>query len=118
MIGKQAAELRVKSTQVKLQSKVIAHTNAELAVAQSVVAQVMAEGGTALDQYKIKHTDLALGKPIGEGAFGTVYAAKLRGEAVAVKTIRSTKISKHTVKSFRDEIVISKYNCNARSRCA
>ena len=100
-IGEQSEELKQKSIE-------ILKTKAELAAAQKIVSKVMAEGGTALEQFHLKHSELTLNQPIGEGSFGTVYAAELRGEKVAVKTVRSTAVSETTLQKFREEIIISK----------
>ena len=51
------------------------------------------------------YTELAFTDTIiGEGAFGVVKLALFRREAVAVKTIRSTRISKESVKCFLAEL--------------
>ena len=68
----------------------------------------MEQGGSVLEQYSIAHSDLKLGKSIGEGAFGTVLKGTLRGEtAVAVKTMRVEKVTRKVVRDFRSEIIAS-----------
>ena len=68
----------------------------------------MEQGGTVLEQYSIAHSDLKLGKSIGEGAFGTVLKGTLRGETtVAIKTMRVDKVTRKVVGRFRAEILAS-----------
>ena len=65
-----------------------------------------AEGGSVLGRYRIRYADLALAEKIGEGGFGTVYKGTLHGErAVAVKTVRTSKVDEATIKAFRGEVL-------------
>ena len=69
----------------------------------------MEQGGTVLDQFTIRYSDIEFGPSIGEGAFGTVYKGSLRGgTAVAIKTMRVTKVTKKIVANFRAEIIASR----------
>ena len=60
-----------------------------------------------LDQYRTKHEKLTFKRQIGQGSFGTVYLGELNGTAVAIKSVRSTKIDKKTIEDFRGEITAS-----------
>ena len=44
-----------------------------------------------------KHDKLTLGKTLGEGAFGTVVLGEFKGKKVAIKTVRTTKVTAATV---------------------
>jgi serine/threonine protein kinase len=50
----------------------------------------------------------ALSNPvvIGEGSFGVVERAELDGTEVAVKRLRSDRVSEKDIKSFQDEAFI------------
>ena len=70
--------------------------------AKTLVNEVMSQGGTILDQYSIKHTDLTFGSSIGMGSFGTVFKGTLRGViTVAIKTMRVDKVTKQVVSKAR-----------------
>ena len=62
-----------------------------------------------LDQYRTKHDKLMFKRQIGQGSFGTVYLGELNGTAVAIKSVRSTKVDKKTIEDFRGEITVSNY---------
>merc|ERR1711998_572537 len=55
---------------------------------------------------KIRANDLTLGEALGEGNFGTVYKGVWREREVAVKTMRTSKVTKHAVNDFRAEVVL------------
>ena len=65
--------------------------------AQLTINKVVHEGGSLLEPYKLSYFDLVFGEKIGEGAFGTVFCAEHRGTAVAVKTVRATKVTEHVI---------------------
>ena len=91
----------------------------QLAEAQKVVDDVMAQGGTVLDQYAVPYSDLTMGASLGEGSFGTVYQAKLKRGAgeitVAVKTMRVEKVTTEIMDKFRGEICVSRSMHTART---
>ena len=64
---------------------------------------ITGEGGSLLNPFRVNYHDIEFGKSIGEGAFGTVYAAELNGKPVAVKTVRATRVSEITVHDFLGE---------------
>ena len=72
------------------------------------VDKVMKEADAALDAYKIKHADLEFLEELGHGAFGTVFKGKLCSRTtavskrveVAIKTVRTTKVTEDTIKEF------------------
>ena len=89
----------------------------------------MSEGGSILDQFRIDYNHLILGSVLGEGSFGTVHMGTMtRGSGasqqinlsnsfsggdsstlvVAIKTVRSTKVTQSMVRAFMREIIISK----------
>ena len=93
----------------------------------------MEEGGSVLDKYRISYADLTIGIVLGEGSFGTVHKGELvegsgasrhsitgtgmiaHAEAstliVAIKTVRTTKVTRSTVSAFMREVKISKFCC-------
>ena len=75
-------------------------------VCAGVIEKVMTEGGSVLDEYKIHHSQLEFELPLGEGTFGMVHSGQLHGEAVAIKTVRTTKVTEETIARFRCEIVL------------
>ena len=99
----------------------------------------MEEGGSVLDKYRINYADLTIGIVLGEGSFGTVHKGEmvkgsgasrrslikqstgliadlaaeetLNTRTVAIKTVRTTKVTRSTVNAFMREIKISKFCC-------
>ena len=91
----------------------------------------MEEGGSVLDKYRIPYAELTIGIVLGEGSFGTVHKGELvEGSGasrhaiadkeliadnktntliVAIKTVRTTKVTRSTVSAFMREIKISKF---------
>ena len=65
--------------------------------ARNILAKAQ-ERGEAVDHAKIKFSTTTL----GEGAFGTVMKAEFKGQTVAVKTVRATKVSEKAVGDFRE----------------
>lgn len=53
----------------------------------------------------ISFQEIELGKQIGQGGFGDVYAAKWRGSTVAVKKLRVQRVSKRRLQDFTDEVL-------------
>ena len=45
------------------------------------------------DKWSISHANITIGSKIGKGAFGDVFAAKLNGTKVAVKSCRSSEVA-------------------------
>ena len=87
----------------------------------------MEEGGSVLDKYRISYASITIGRVLGEGSFGTVHEGELvRGSGVsrhsitgkintltvAIKTVRTTKVTKATVRAFMREVKISKCCCS------
>ena len=80
--------------------------------AQAVVDAVMFEEDRRLEEHALQYSDLKLvRKPVlGEGAFGSVLSGTLRLRPgystieVAVKCVRSTKVTRQTIREFLKEI--------------
>ncbi|GLD94656.1 hypothetical protein PINS_up003280 [Pythium insidiosum] len=54
----------------------------------------------------IDFKDIALGRVLGEGAFGKVYEGKLRGKSVAVKVLVCQDLRSDILKEFQGEVEI------------
>ena len=71
----------------------------------------MNDGGTLLAAFELPYGSLSFGPDcisLGEGSFGTVFKATLRGEhSVAVKTIRVSKIDERVLAKFKSELLAS-----------
>ena len=66
----------------------------------------MEEEGSLLETLvkKIKHAELHFMGKLGEGSFGTVKKGRWKGQDVAIKTVRRTRISTTMLKKFKAEI--------------
>ena len=125
-IRSQQIELTEQYKSIKHRNKKIKVANQALAAASTVIDKVMSEGGSLLDQFRIKWNDLELNEPVGEGSFGTVRRGAFRGREVAVKMLRSDKIDERLVAKFKAEVVISECGnfsrtvrfCFARDACS
>jgi len=91
----------------------IAQLEKSLEQARKIVSQVAAEGGSQLSQFKLDYAALSFDDPVttlGEGAFGTVLKGVLiqtkRKFVVAVKTVRTTKMTRAAVRAFMSEIKV------------
>ena len=78
-----------------------------LAKVQRMVTTAMESEENMLKPFAIKFSDLVLGDTLGEGSFGTVVKGMLRGNiAVAVKTLRVTKLSSEVLDKFKQELKV------------
>jgi len=104
-ISDQSTKIRSKDSEVKTMKR-------KLHAAQKKITQVMAESDAVLRPYALAHDDIDFGEnektPLGEGSFGTVYRAVLRGTTdVAVKTMRVSKIDERVLAQFKSELLAS-----------
>ena len=104
-ISDQTTEIRTKESEVKTMKR-------KLHAAQEKITQVMAESDAVLRPYALAHDDIDFGEnektPLGEGSFGTVFRAVLRGTTdVAVKTMRVSKIDERVLAQFKSELLAS-----------
>ena len=101
------ASLRRKNAELSEKEASLKRIKESLIHAQKIVNKVMEEGGSAIDCYSINYNDIELGKPLGEGSFGTVHRGILRGDqVVAVKMMRTGKITDAKIRAFKSEITI------------
>ena len=86
----------------------IAELEQSLARAAKIVDAAMKTGDVTavLSQFSVSFKDLVMGEALGEGSFGTVVRGTFRGRPVAIKTMRSTNVSKSTVERFRFEALM------------
>ena len=104
--------LQQKDDEIKSKSSQVRTMYRKLLAAQETVVRVMAESDAVLRPFELSHTDLDFGEEektrLGEGSFGTVYRAVLRGTCnVAVKTMRVSKISEDELTKFKSELLAS-----------
>ena len=59
-----------------------------------------------LETWDLNPADIKLGKELGRGAYGTVFAATLRGQNVAVKKLNSQNIDDKKLADFKKEVEI------------
>ena len=78
-----------------------------LSKATKIVESVMQQGGGALAAFRMSYDSLVLVEPLGEGAFGIVMRGRFKAKLVAVKTVRSTFVTKAMVSRFRSEAIVS-----------
>ena len=103
-------QLMIEQRSKELQSSQdeLAEMKRSLAKAQNMVAKAMESEENMLKPFAIAFSDLDLGDTLGEGSFGTVVKGVLRGNiAVAVKTLRVTKISTEVLNKFKQELKVS-----------
>ena len=76
--------------------------------ARQLVRNVMEEGGSLIGPYRLKHADLKIdrSRKLGEGSFGTVFLGFYKGTQVAVKTVRTTRVTESCLREFRGEILL------------
>lgn len=86
---------------------------ASLLESQAVVDRVVKEHHTAINHWCISFQTLTFEKQIGMGSFGIVWRGLMHQElqdgekrVVAIKTVRATKVTHDTIKSFMDEVAI------------
>ena len=60
-----------------------------------------------LQVYRIDPSHVKLEKRIGEGAFGEVWVSSFRGTKVAVKRMKSHKVTEREAAKFREEALLS-----------
>ncbi len=99
---------RIQSANKMLQEERLAKEQLEgnLAEAKKVILKIAKEGGSILHDYKIKHSALTFGDKLGEGGFGTVYRGKFNDMEVAIKTVRTTKVTEDVVRGFLGEMSV------------
>jgi predicted Ser/Thr protein kinase len=64
-----------------------------------------AEGGEK-HVWELSSKDIILGRTLGKGAFGVVYAGKLHGKEVAVKKLLAAEIDQEALAAFKHEVDI------------
>lgn len=64
-----------------------------------------AEGGEK-HVWELSSNDIILGRTLGKGAFGVVYAGKLHGKEVAVKKLLAAEIDQEALAAFKHEVDI------------
>jgi Ca2+-binding EF-hand superfamily protein/tRNA A-37 threonylcarbamoyl transferase component Bud32 len=57
-------------------------------------------------EWEVHFDDLALGKQIGDGVYGTVYIAKWKGSTVAAKVLKLKQNKKKILDEFKNEVAI------------
>ena len=92
--------LHQKSMKFNVQLKVA------LQKAQREVDAAVGKSNELLKPYLLKHAELVFEEEIGHGSFGVVWRGRFKGDAVAIKTVRMTKITQATVREFMAEIEV------------
>ena len=108
-------QLRAENTEQKItiesQTSKVQKMESMLIAAREMIKVVMSEGQALLSPYEIKFAEIEFGTSkitLGEGSFGTVFKATLRGELlVAVKTMRVSKVTEGELTKFKSEIIVS-----------
>ena len=68
--------------------------------------KLCAEPPDGLRRARIAMDELGIGKQIGRGAFGAIYAASYHGTPVAVKTMHEKHRAGRAAQAFRDEVLL------------
>ncbi len=99
--------IKKKSKEIESNKRELAKMRLSLAMAEKMVTEAMMNEEGMLKPFAIPYEDLAFGRKLGEGSFGTVFKALLREVIpVAIKTLRVTKITAEVLDKFKAELKV------------